>query len=95
MSGGYFERERAGRKKKVMYRHILCWVSCSLKLAGIKILFGQCDNWFHLQLKNRSNFKDTLTFSPTSSFRVRLDNTESANTTIVKLLWAKKLIKVR
>lgn len=70
-------------------------VSYSLKLAGINILFGQCDNWFYLQLKKRNNFKDTLTFSPTSSFKVRLDNIESANTTIVKLLWAKKLIKVR
>ena len=39
--------------------------------------------------------KKKFTFSPTSSFNVKLDNIESANTTTVKLLWARKLIRVR
>ena len=41
------------------------------------------------------NCKKIFTFSPTSSFNVKLDNIESANTTTVKLLWAKKLMRVR
>lgn len=42
-----------------------------------------------------NNKKIIFTFSPTSSFNVKLDKIESAKTTTVKLLWAKKLIRVR
>ena len=48
---------------------------------------------FRIIFKN--NNKIIFTFSPTSSLNVKLDNIESANTTTVKLLWAKKLIRVR
>lgn len=66
-----------------------------LTLLGLLLSQSLFARVIYLQLKNGTDFKVSLTFSPTSSFKVRLDNTESANTTIVKLLWARKLIKVR